>query len=276
MTRFRFSHEEAGGAGLAWIAAAAFVLAMAVAIAPALYLDERFFNGAPIWDKPLKFCLSLAIHFLTLAALLQVLPADRRGGPAIAFAVLSSIAAGVFENIYIALQAMRGRASHYNYDSALEGAIYAAMGVGAVLLILAAFILGLRLARTRGQPPSGLRDGAILGLLIGPVLTLIVAGYMSQNGSHFAGPQGLRTIASDSGGIALFGWSTVHGDLRPAHFFALHMMQAAPIAGWLGDQLSPRWGSIAALTTTALFGVVSIAAFAIALSGQSPLWFLTP
>lgn len=270
MTPVRFSREELGPAGLAWLAAAAFMAALVVAFAPAHYLDARLFNGAPIWDKPVKFSLSLSIHFLTLAALLQLLPTQRRGGVAIGFAVWTSIIAGVLEIIYIALQAMRGRASHYNYETALEGGLYALMGVGALLLIIAAFILGLRIAGTRGEPPSGLRDGAVLGLIFGPILTLIVAGYMSQNGSHFVN----APLASDQGGVFLFGWSTTAPDLRPAHFFALHMMQAAPLAGWLGDRFSTRAGSIAAFSTAALFGMLSIAAFAIALSGQSPLWFV--
>ncbi len=270
MTPIRFSREELSRAGLAWLAAAAFMAALVAVFTPAHFLDARLFNGAPIWDKPVKFSLSLSIHFLTLAALLQLLPAERRGGMAIGFAVWTSILSGVLEIIYIALQAMRGRASHYNYETPLEGGLYALMGVGALLLIIAAFILGMRIAGTRDQPASGLRDGAILGLIFGPVLTLIVAGYMSQNGSHFVN----APLASDQNGVFLFGWSTTDPDLRPAHFFALHMMQAAPLAGWLGDRISPRGGSFMAFSTTALFGVLSIAAFAIALSGQSPLWFV--
>lgn len=270
MSAIRLSRDEIGGAGLAWLSAAAFMAALFVALAPAHVFDDRLFNGAPIWDKPLKFSASLSLHFLTLAALLQVLPKERRGGIAIGFAVWTSIVSGVLEIIYIALQAMRGRASHYNYETALESQIYLAMGVGAVLLIVAAFILGLRIAGTRGERSSGLRDGAVLGLIFGPVLTLVVAGYMSQNGSHFVN----APLASDQGGVFLFGWSTRAPDLRPAHFFALHMMQAAPLAGWLGDRISPRAGSIAAFAAAAIFGMASIAAFAIALSGQSPLWFL--
>lgn len=269
MTALRFSREELGAAGMAWLAAAAFMAALFVAMAPAHLFDGRLFNGAPIWDKPLKFCLSLSAHFLTLALLLQLLPPARRGGAAIWFAVIASIVSGVLEILYIALQAMRGRASHYNYETPLESTLYAVMGVGAVLLILAAFILGLKIARTKGEPSSGLRDGAILGLIFGPILTLIVAGYMSSNGSHFAN----ASFASDQDGIFLFGWSPTGPDLRPAHFFALHMMQAAPLAGWLGDRISPRAGTAFAFATAALFGMLSIGAFAIALSGQSPVWF---
>jgi hypothetical protein len=271
MTALRFSREELSPAGMAWLAAAAFMAALFVTLAPALYFDGRLFNGAAVWDKPLKFSVSLSIHFLTLAALLQLLPLERRGGPAIWFAVVTSIVAGALEILYIALQAMRGRASHYNYETVLESLLYAAMGVGAVLLVLAAFILGLKIARTNGEPASGLRDGAILGLIFGPILTLAVAGYMSANGSHFAN----APFASDQDGIFLFGWSPADPDLRPAHFFALHMMQSAPLAGWLGDRFGPRAGSAFAFAAAALFGMASIAAFAIALSGQSPVWFLT-
>jgi hypothetical protein len=45
---------------------------------------------------------------------------------------------------------------------------------------------------------------------------MIVAGYLSFVGGHHFGlhPEGVPTVA-------LFGWSGVTGDLRPAHFAAL-------------------------------------------------------
>ena len=36
--------------------------------------------------------------------------------------------------------------------------------------------------------------------------------------------------------VPFFGWSREYGDLRPAHFVSLHMMQTVPFAGWLADR----------------------------------------
>ena len=63
------------------------------------------------------------------------------------------------------------------------------------------------------------------------MLTLVTAGALSSNGGHFVGVPG-----AGAGTVPLFGWSTSVGDLRPAHFLALHAMQALPLLGWLADR----------------------------------------
>jgi len=84
-----------------------------------------------------------------------------------------------------------------------------------------------------------LRWGVALGLIGGFAATLTAAGYLSIHGTHVVGvhPAGGTTLP-------VVGWSMVAGDLRPAHFVALHMMQVVPLAGWLllrwhGD--APVW-----------------------------------
>jgi len=59
---------------------------------------------------------------------------------------------------------------------------------------------------------------------------------MSNQTGHWVG--GLQT---DAGGVPIFGWSRSGGDLRVAHFFGLHLMQALPIAAWLArDAVAER------------------------------------
>ncbi|MBY0423219.1 MAG: hypothetical protein K2Q06_13010, partial [Parvularculaceae bacterium] len=230
-------------------------------------------NGAGVWEKPLKFCVSLALHFFTLAALAQLLSRERRTRPVLHAVSLLSAAAAAFEIAYVAIQAARGRRSHFNFETPFEIQMYAAMGVGAVILVLVAFVLGVAIASEKSAPPSGLRSGAVLGLAVGAVLTLVVAGTMSASGSHYAGAPNLGG-PSDAGGLPLFGWSTTEPDLRPAHFVALHMMQALPVIGWIFDRIAPRAARGVVLAACVVLSLFSLGLFALALAGVAPLGVL--
>ena len=91
---------------------------------------------------------------------------------------------------------------------------------------------------------------------------MVTAGYMSANEGHHVGlhPEGGAVLP-------LFGWSGITGDLRPAHFAALHAMQALPLLGlWLD-----RRGGDGAVRTMRLaaagYATVTLAIFAQALLG---------
>jgi hypothetical protein len=64
--------------------------------------------------------------------------------------------------------------------------------------------------------------------------------------------------------IPLFGWSAVVGDLRPAHFLALHAMQVLPLAAWA---LRGRGGVGAVWVAGGLWTALTLAVFAQALAG---------
>ena len=214
-----------------FLAGALFMTAFFVVLTPPFLIDPRTLEGANVWLKPQKFAISLFVHFLTLALLAQLLPRQVRTGPSLAIAAYLSIAALVLEAAYVSIQAARGRQSHFNYDTPLEASMYAAMGVGAVLLVFVAIVLGVQIWR-KGQASAGLKTGAVLGLVLGAIATLIMAGYMSSSGSRWIGEHPLGGAA-----IPLFGWSREVGDLRPAHFVSMHMMQTLPLIGWLCDRL---------------------------------------
>lgn len=247
----------------AWLATAAFMAAMMVAIAPAALVDTRTLWEVSVWAKPLKFCAALLIHFATLALLARQLEPRRRTGVVIAGAVYLSVAAALFEIVYIAIQAARGRHSHFNSETIFESSMYSAMGAGALLLVLAPFALGVVLATQKDGDRSGLRTGAVLGLLLAPALTIAVAGYMSTvNYSHWVG-----AATSDAGGLPVFGWSREVGDLRPSHFAATHLMQALPVFGWLADKVAGKAARRLTIAAALIGVIAAIALFAQALSG---------
>ncbi|MBV1928720.1 MAG: hypothetical protein KUG81_04335, partial [Gammaproteobacteria bacterium] len=222
--------------------------------------------GAAIWHKPIKFALSLAIHFLTLAFLVQQLDKVRRTGITLVLFGYSAIAAMLFEQLYISIQAGRGRLSHFNISSDLEMMLYSLMGVGAVILVLTSLALGIMIWRYGKKDGSGLRLGSISGLILGSILTLVYAGYMSSSPgySHHVGE--VVTGAH----IPFLGWSREVGDLRIPHFIATHMMQLLPLIGLVADRFNFRPRSVVGASAL-LLSLLSFLAFSQALAGN-PVW----
>jgi hypothetical protein len=98
-------------------------------------MDDRLIEGIPVWLKPLKFEASLAAFFLTLSAFYPLAGSTFRQTRKGRSVVWVALVAGTLELFYIALQAGRGINSHYNMSTPLYGALYAAMGLGALLLV---------------------------------------------------------------------------------------------------------------------------------------------
>ncbi len=248
-----------------WIMGVGFLLAVLVVIMPANYFDARLFNGISLWHKPTKFALSLLIHFATLAWLAQQLELRYRKSITLIVVGYSAVAAMLFEQVYITLQAARGRGSHFNYSTDLESALYGVMGLGAILLVLASFVLGIMIWRKGTQDGSGLRLGSIVGLLLGSVLTLCFGIYMSSQPSHLVQQAG--EVVNDAGGLPIVGWSRAVGDLRIPHFVATHMMQVLPLVGLGLDKLKlPVRGVLIGLAL--IMTLICVVLLNLAISGQ--------
>jgi hypothetical protein len=241
----------------------------------ALVVDARQLSGVSVWAKPLKFQLSLALHWGTVALLLGLLDPARQGRPLVRWALRIGAVATLLELLYIVLQAARGRASHFNSDTPLEAVLYTALMGGCALLIVATTAaLGWALWR---HPRDGRRDaawlGAVLGLVLGSALTLLVAAPLASGAIAGPGPW-VGGIPSNGAGLPLLGWSTTGGDLRVPHFVATHLLQALALAGWLlaGLAVARQWPPAraqAGVWAAAGLGIVLVAAtLAQAVSGQ--------
>ncbi|MEM9705678.1 MAG: hypothetical protein AAF850_06320 [Pseudomonadota bacterium] len=252
----------------ALVAAGMFSLAGFFVVSPLALFDDRQFNGVSLWWKPMKFWLSLGVQFLTYAVLAQLLSPESRSRLSLKVVTYVAVCFLAFENVYISIQAARARASHFNYDTPFEASMYSLMGAGALWFMLVAGFLGWMLARQKDGDSSGLKLGAVLGLLIGSIMTVAVAGFMSVYGSHYFNAPG----TSDEGGLPIVGWSTTATDLRPAHFFAIHIIQGAPLAGWVGDQFG--LGRALAVIATLIFVFATVVFFVLPILGRAPLGFL--
>ena len=234
---------------------AAMMLALAVIAAAALTVDGRMLDAAPVWAKPLKFAASLALYFATLALVADRLSPEVRAGWGISLCVTVAVVAAVAEMAYILFMAGRGERSHFNTSAPLYETLYMLMGIGAVSLMLVVAAVGIIAWRDTGAAfGPGLRLGILAGFVGATVLTLVTAGALGGNGGHFVG------VPRDGAPVLpLLGWSAAVGDLRPAHFLALHAMQALPLLGLAVDALGwalwivPAGGTAYAALTVAVF-----------------------
>lgn len=222
--------------------------------------DTRILDGEAVWLKPAKFSLSLFVHFATLAIIVAALTENNRKRRSIAVAGGVMAAAYLTEIAYIFYQAVLAEHSHFNDTTPFHITMYSLMGVGAVLLISLPVVVAWY-ARHDPNIGAATKIGIWWGALTSFLLTLIVAGYLSNNGSHFVG------MPSDpSRVLPLFGWSTEVGDLRPAHFLSLHALQILPLAGLWIDRTGR---SIAIIKPFALaYAFLCLAVFGQSLLGQ--------
>ncbi|MGI5238126.1 hypothetical protein [Dactylosporangium sp. CA-139066] len=211
-----------------------------------LVADDRTVLGQPTWLKPAKFALSFVVYGLTLAWLLGRLRRGWRAARAAAavIAVVSALEIGI-----IALQAARGRPSHFNSATPLDEWLWRSMGGLIMVLWAGTLLITVLLWRDRGFGDRALLWSARLGLVI--LLLGLLEGFLmvvptaAQQALDERGADtllGAHAVGVPDGGpgLPLTGWSTTGGDLRIGHFTGMHGLQAtllfAMLAGWLvGD-----------------------------------------
>lgn len=204
------------------------LLALAAVALLLIRFDSRQVMGLNPWIKPLKFALSGAIYWWSLAWVLSTLPA----GTAASVRWISIGAAVTLwvEIVLIWMQAARGTTSHFNVSSAFDGMIFSVMGVFILInTVLNVWALVLLWRHGLSVAPA-VAWGIRLGLLLF-ILGAAEGGLMAGRLAH--------TVGAPDGGPGLPGlnWSTRHGDLRVAHFVGMHALQGLPLVGWLAVRL---------------------------------------
>ncbi|MDF2707658.1 MAG: hypothetical protein K0R62_3310 [Nonomuraea muscovyensis] len=213
---------------------------LAVALIVTFAVDQRTLDGMPLWAKPLKFAISVAVYSFTWAWLLSLQREERRWGR---WAGTVLAVAGVTEVAVIVFQAARGHRSHFNASSPLDAALFGAMGLMIMALMLANLVaaVAVLLDRQADRPTTwGVRIGLVIsslglasgGLMLGPRPGQSVAG----------GVIGAHTVGLPDGGpgLPLLGWSTAGGDLRVGHFVGMHALQLLPLLPLALTALSRR------------------------------------
>lgn len=233
-----------------------------------LAADPRQLLNEPVWLKPAKFAVSIAIYSFTLLWLITFIE-RRRLAAAASWVIAATL---VFEELMISYQAMRGVRSHFNEATAFDIMLFRWMTAAIVLLWLATLLVAILLLRQRFQNPVmawALRFGIVLGLIGMLVAVLMPQATPSQRESLRTTDQseyiGAHSVGVEDGGpgLPIVGWSTVGGDLRVPHFVGLHSLQVLPIIGWLLLLIPAGWLTLrdrARLMVIAGFGGLGLVA----------------
>lgn len=194
-----------------------------------LYLiDHRLLGEEALWIKPIKFEISMLMHLATLTILASLIKPEKRDGIVWKGVTYLVVGSALFEGLYIFLQAARVRESHFNSSTTIETVMYGMMGVAAVTMILGSMYLGFLLYREyKVERNSVLLLSSSLGLMIGSILTIVVASYLATGLLEYP----LDETTANIPRMPIFAWYLDGGDLRIAHFFATHMIQFFPLYG---------------------------------------------
>lgn len=241
----RGATERVSSASNSWhrplLLLAAVMAVCALVAVGGLLVDDRVVTGQPIWAKPLKFALSIAIYAVTWAWLLRQL--TRFGRAAWWLGTVSAVMLGV-EMIVIVAAVLRGTTSHFNVSDGLNATLWATMGVAIVVVWVATFVVTLFLVASPGPDRArnlAVRLGALIsigGMAVAFLMVLPTSAQLAAPGgvigAHSVG------VADDAAGLPLLGWSTQGGDLRIPHFVGMHALQVIPLALIVIELLSRR------------------------------------
>jgi hypothetical protein len=214
-----------------------------------LALDDRVLLGAPVWLKPFKFAVSMAVYGTTLAWMLSLPHRGRKwtSGLATVFAVT-----GFVDTVIVAIQAARGTFSHFNKSTAAAEKIMQVIFGNAVLCIMLAnlalaVILAFQRVHADRAVSRAIHTGlalAVAGMALGFLIPLQgkAETALTTGGERVFLSSGHSVGVPDGGpGLPLTQWSTTGGDLRIPHFVGLHGLQVMLIAALLLAALAARY-----------------------------------
>lgn len=230
-------------------------------------VDPRTLTGLPIWDKPAKFAVSIAVYAATLAWLISVMPRRRRLASALG-TICAVMLAG--EMVAIVAQVVRGRTSHFNYATPFDALVFQSMAAMIGTLWVSNLVLVVLLLTQRLADPVltwALRFGMIIAVVGMALAVLMTAPTPAQQASRDAGADasviGAHTVGLPDGGpgLPVLGWSTVGGDLRIPHFVGIHGLQVMIVLGLVLSVVGRRFAPLAATATRTRIVVVTAAAY---------------
>jgi hypothetical protein len=278
---------------LFWLAVICVVVA--VALIPLWILDSRQLLGVSVWEKPIKFYISVAIFSFTYSWLSSFLTRGGRWVKLTGFVIAMSLAV---EIVIILAMASIGETSHFNVSTPTAIAIWSIMATFISIVLFSTIFISLMIFFQK-QQEFNLKLALALGSIntaVGMGLAYLMTWPTATQLANYQGIAGAHAVGvSDGGpGLPFLGWSTVAGDLRVGHFFGLHSIQVAgillavslllPLAfrvpllivgnlTWLGFVGLVTWQSLraepfaspSALTLTGLAVLLAVAALSFAL-----------
>jgi hypothetical protein len=203
---------------------------VAVALIPLWILDSRELLGVSVWEKPIKFYISVAIFSFTYSWLSSFLT---RGGRWIRLTGLVIAVSLAVEIVIILAMASIGTTSHFNVSTPTAIVIWSIMATFISIVLFSTIFISIMIMIQK-QQEFNLKLALALGSVntaVGMGLAYLMTWPTANQLANYQGIAGAHAVGVDDGGPGLpfLGWSTVAGDLRVGHFFGLHSIQVAAI-----------------------------------------------
>lgn len=241
---------------------------LAAVAAAGVVVDDRTLGGAPLWVKPLKFAISGLVYGLTWAWLCSLI--DRRRRTVRRASVLIVLLLSL-ELVLITGQALRGRRSHFNFETLFDAIVYEVMATSIAVVWCGALVLTVLVVRSDIQDrPGKLAVGlgsviSLVGIGIGALMTIPTGEQVAVLGDGLdVDALGAHTVGAPDGGpgLPLLGWSTIAGDLRIPHFVGMHALQALLLWHLALVLLAGRWSRLRSAAVRSRLVLVGAAGFA--------------
>ena len=188
-------------------------------------LDDVPWEGPISWRKPIVFGLSLSSTLFLMAWVLNFMPTRHRLHSWLMriLAISMSVEYGL-----IVMQVWRGEASHFNYTTPFNNAVFGMMGTMILIFAMICIII-TGLSFLRMNAPSSMVWAIRIGLLI-----LVVSQFLGyaivQNGTAQAFSESGELLRDVTGTASIFGAA---GNMKVPHAVTLHALQVLPILAWL-------------------------------------------
>jgi hypothetical protein len=208
----------------------ALLLAVPVFAAFAMFVPAGTVAVNP-WIKPIKFSMSFSTFASTVSLLLLALRIPKWQLTLARRAIAISVA---FEILSLACQAWRS-AYHLSGQSLLDTSLaqmtnsMVMINTGIVCWMLALFCVNRVRTDQIDRPMVAAIQYSLVIFLAGNA----IGGYMLARGSHTVG------VADGGQGLPFVNWSVIGGDLRIAHFIAIHAIQIVPLFAYILSQMAP-------------------------------------
>lgn len=211
---------------LGWV-----LMAVVPVFAALALLVPATLHGVNPWIKPIKFSLSFSTFATTISLFLLTLKIPSWQLRLARRTIAVSVA---FEILSLAAQAWRGVHAPGSH-TLLDG--FLAQMTNSMVMINTAIVTAMFALFCARRVHSSIVDSPMLAALRYSLVVFLagnaIGGYMLARGSHTVG-------ARDGGpGLPFVNWSVIGGDLRIAHFIAIHAIQIIPVFAYVLAQMAP-------------------------------------
>lgn len=224
-------------------------------------VDGGSLLGPVSWRKPIVFGLSGGVTTLSLAWVVGLLPAGRGRR----WWTWIYVVALALEVVLITMQQWRGVASHFNGDTALDAAVFSAMGL--LIMVVSVAIVRWTWGTRRAAMVADTRRAAMWGLVLLDV-SLVLGVFLAVHGSAAleADPTAQPAIVGAAGAP------------KVPHALALHAIQLLPVFAWLLRRYEPSEARRVRLLDIAGTGyaLVVLAAIVQMAAGRAPTEIFVP